>query len=64
MFSSSSGGSWSPSPSVAMPLQRQTEHGLFAAGMVRTLWSCPLILALQRGIGAETGVSEAEQCHL
>jgi hypothetical protein len=45
-------------------LQRQAEHGFFAAGMGRTLLSCPLILALQRGIGPETGVSEPEQCHL
>jgi hypothetical protein len=46
-------------------LQRQAERGLLIAGLGRTLLSLgPLILALQRGIGAETGHSEPQQCYL
>lgn len=46
-------------------LQRQAEHGLLAAGLGHALLSLgPLILALQRGIGAETRHSGPEQPYL
>ena len=46
-------------------LQRQAQRGLFIAGLGRTLLRLgPLILALQRSIGAETGHPEFGQCSL